>query len=360
MKKSTDPIILAVALALLALIVALLAYMFPSLSDITGVRSLEPVGERAAIIKPDDIQDRLSVWNPSLWKEPSRHHRLFHSDEYLFYASEYPNGNYIKKIGPDTRAPSGVPLSWYRKYGLDFTDPLVDREDPDNDGFSNIVEYRNDPVGVRQKTEDCDGSKSTDPLDPKSHPDYLARLRLQKFDQRAFHIRFTGYQQLNGVYVFQLHLDDVPSYNQPPLKKTGDELGFEGYVIGPFHQEFKIVVDPRTKGEVNTDVSTIELDKPEIGLKVIVPFRQVINSPESTADFIMLMPSEVDKVIKISRGKILSVPFVTGASYRVIDINEGGAKLRDTKTNQDYTIPKLENGEWDEVPQAHGAAGASH
>ena len=107
-------------------------------------------------------------------------------------------------------------LSWYQKNGLDFTNPNVDREDPDNDGFSNIVEFKNDPVGTRQKASDCDGTKSTNPRDAQDHPNYLSRLRLLKYDLRPFHIQFTGYQQLNGVYLFQLHLDDVPSYNQRP------------------------------------------------------------------------------------------------------------------------------------------------
>ena len=150
---------------------------------------------------------------------------------------------------------------WYKKYGLDFTDSNVDREDPDGDGFSNVVEFRNDPVGVRHKTSECDPHKSSDPSDGKSHPDYLARLRLQKYETRPFHILFNGYQQLNGVYVFQLHLNDVESDKQPPLLKTGDNLGFEGYVIGSFHQEFQDVVDDATKVKVRTDVSTLELDQ---------------------------------------------------------------------------------------------------
>jgi hypothetical protein len=262
-------------------------------------------------------------------------------------------GEYIKKVGPDTRSPSGVPLWWYKKYGLDFTDSNVDREDPDNDGFSNIVEFKNDPVGVRQKASDCDGSKSTNPLDAKSHPDYLARLRLLKYEPRSFHIQFKGYQQLNGVYVFQLYLNDVPSYNQPPLLKSGDKLGFEGYIVGAFQQVFKPELDPGTNLTIMTDESTLELDKPEIGLKVIVPFRKEIDSPESTADFVMLMPDDVDKVIKISRGKIFTIiPYLPDKSFLVIDANDNGATIRDTKTNQDYSILKLDPSEWDEVPQA--------
>src|ERR1700722_2663560 len=268
MSKSPEPIILAVALVLLALGAAYMAYSFPSVAAITGVTSMEPKGRRATPLKAEDIASSLALWDsPILWQEPADHHRLFDSDEYLFYPSAYPTADYIKKNDPNTRSPSGVLLWWYQKYGLDFTDPNVDREDPDNDGFSNIVEFKNDPVGVPQKASDCDGSKSTNPLDPKDHPSYLSRLRLQKYDLRHFHILFNGYNQVNGEYVFQLYLKDVESWNQPPMKKTEEKLGVEGYVVGPFHPIFKDELDPGTNLTSKVDESTLELDKPDIGLK---------------------------------------------------------------------------------------------
>jgi hypothetical protein len=160
MIKAPEPIVLAVALLLLALGCATMAYMFPSVEDITNVKTLEPTGVQAKLLKADDINSSLALWNsPVLWTEPANLSRLFQSDEYLFYPSAYPNGDYIKKIDANTRSPSGVLLSWYTKNNLDFTDPKVDREDPDNDGFSNIEEYKNDPVGVRQRAADLDGSK---------------------------------------------------------------------------------------------------------------------------------------------------------------------------------------------------------
>ena len=86
-------------------------------------------------------------------------------------------------------------------------------------------------------------------------------------------------------------------------------------------------------------------------MKVILPFRQIINSPESTADFVMLMPDDVDKVIKIARGKVFTIlPYLPDQSFLVIDANDNGATIRDTKTKQDYSIPKLDPAEWDEVP----------
>jgi hypothetical protein len=359
MKQSPEPIILTVVLALLALGADTLAYLYPSVEDITGVKTLEPVGDPAKMLKGDDIVSSLVLWNsPVLWNEPANHSRLFQSAQYLFYASAYPTGDYIKKMDPLTKSPSGVLLSWYAKYGLDFTDPNVDREDPDGDGFSNIVEYKNDPVGVRQKAVDLDGTKSSDPSNPKSHPDYLARLRLQKFETRPFHIQFKGYNQVNGEYLFQLHLNDVDSDKQPAMLKTGDDLGFEGYKVGAFHELHEDKLDPNTHLKIPTDESTLELDKPDINLKVIVPFRTEIDSPEYTADFVMLMPSEVDKVIRISRGKIFTVPYLADRSFLVLDATDTGATIRDTKTQQEYTIPKWMAdptpgiNEWDEVPVA--------
>ena len=107
--------------------------------------------------------------------------------------------------------------------------------------------------------------------------------------------------------------------------------------------------------------------KPDINLKVIVPFRKEIDSPEYTANFVMLMPTEVDKVMKVSRGKILYGSLhVTGHSFLVIEATDTGATIRDTKSKQEYTIPKLiadpndpANNEWDEVPAAAAAPATS-
>ncbi len=360
--KSIEPIILAVSLGILALGSALLAYFYPSASEITGITSLTPKGKPTQALNQQEVDASLASWNsPTLWTEPDSHARMFESDRYLFYPSEYPAGDYIRKFDKQTRTPSGVLISWYLKYGLDFTDPNVDRADPDNDGFSNLVEFKNDPEDQRLQAKDCDGTKSTNPLDPNGHPSYLARLRLQQYELKPFHMQFKGYQQLDGVNFFQIHLDDVPSDSQPKLKKTGDQLGFEGFVIGEFHQIFKMEKDPATGELVNTDESTLEIDRPDIDLKVILPFRKVINSPESTADFVMLLPTETDKVIKVTQGKIFNLnPYIPDVSYKVISAGDDGAVIRDTKTNEDHHVLKLDPKEWDEVPVAPAATTANN
>jgi hypothetical protein len=352
MKKHLEPIILTVALVVLIATAAGLALTFPSIQDITGVPSTTPTGKTPVKLKPDDLQDQLASWNTTATWADSKH-PLFMSEGFLFYPDQYPGGDYMKKVDPDVRTPSGVLISWYQKYGIDFTDSNVDREDPDNDGFSNIVEFKNEQL----KASEADGTKSTNPLDPQSHPSYLSRIRLQKYDSRPFHIQFRGYQQLAGTYEFQIFLKDVPSDGQPGLKKTGDPLGYEGYIIGPFHQKIEAKEDPATHITAQVDESTLELDKPDIDFKIQLVFRQEVDSPESTADFVMLMPSEVDNVIKVARGKLFTPPFMQGTQFLVIDANAQGAVIRDIndKSKKDINIPLLDPNEWNEVPLPAGA-----
>jgi hypothetical protein len=349
MKNSIEPIILAVALGLLALTAAGLAFTFPSAQDITGIPSTEPTGHTPIKLKAEDLQTRLADWNtPPDWVAPENNHRLFISEGFLFYPTLYPGGNYLQKNDGSARTPGGVLITWYQKYGLDFTDPNVDREDPDNDGFSNIVEFKNEVL----KAADTDGSKATNPLDPQSHPSYLSRLRLQKYESRPFHITFRGIQQLAGVDEFQIVLKDVPSYDQPGLKKTGDPLGFEGYIVGPYHQNIVSQEDPATHIVAQVDESTLELDKPDIGFKIVLTYRQEADSPESTADFVMLMPTEVDKVIKVARGKTFTPPYMAGTTFIVIDAKADGAVIRNQDSKQTVNIPLLDPNEWNEVPVA--------
>jgi len=346
MKTSPEPIILTVALALLALVAAGLAYTFPSIGDLTGVTSTAPTGHTAAPIKPDDLQARLADLSaPALWNTPDDNHRLFISEGFLFYASLYPNGNYIQKNDGTARTPGGVLISWYQKYGLNFQDPNIDRQDPDGDGFSNKTEFLNEA----SKADQYDGANSTNPLDPQSHPSYLSRLRLQKFDLRPFHIQFVGVVKLNGENLFQISLADIPPEGQPKLKRTGDPLDYEGYIVGPYVVKIVQQEDPGTHSMETVDESTLELDKPEIGFKILLPLHQIVYSPESTANFVMLMPTEVDKVIKVQRGKTFNLPF-TGTEYLVIDVATTGATIRDTKTKQDISVPKLDPAEWKDVP----------
>ncbi|MEI9999049.1 MAG: hypothetical protein WDO13_07715 [Verrucomicrobiota bacterium] len=301
MKKSPEPVILTVALVVLALGAALLAYFFPSVRDITGISSTDPTGKHAAPLKADDIAATLAVWaSPTLWQEPPSHNRLFSSDKYLFYPSTYPNGDYIKKLDPTQRSPSGVLLSWYEKYGLDFTDPNVDREDPDNDGFSNITEFKNEPIALQGPPTSTAPSRAI-PSTPRAIPSTSAAYRLQKVRTAGLPHPVQGLPAAQRRVPLPAHLKDVPEL-QPAAAQEDQRRprlpGLQAQVLPPGisgHQ------GPRNgRGRPPPMSPSWSSTGPTSTLDVPLIFRQEINSPESTADFVMLMPSEVDKVIKVS------------------------------------------------------------
>lgn len=347
MNKSPEPIILAVAIGLLALVAGGLAYIFPKVEDITNVSSTVPTGKTPQKLNEEELKSSLAPWDsPTQWQEPANGQRLFLSKGILFYPSRYPDGDYLQKDDGKATSPGGVLLSWYKKYQIDFTHPGVDRDDPDNDGFSNITEYKNGAANAK----DVDGSKSTNPIDPESHPSYFSRLRLQKYEPHPFRIEFHGVEQLGGKTVFQIFLKDMPSYQQPKLKATGDQLGFENYVVGPYTPKTEQKMNDKTHTMEEVVEDTLELDQPEIGRKVILPYRKVIDSPESTADIVMLMPSEVDKVIKVALRQTFTPPYMPSKKYLLVNVNDNGALIRDVDTKEEFTLPKLDPVEWDEVP----------
>jgi hypothetical protein len=90
---------------------------------------------------------------------------------------------------------------------------------------------------------------------------------------------FTGYQVLNGQVFFQFHFTDTPPSGQPRLKKSGDPLGFGGYTVGAFHQEFNDQIDPNIHQVVHVDVSTVEIIKIATGTKTLIPFRRMVPLP---------------------------------------------------------------------------------
>ncbi len=107
MNKSPEPIILAVALVLLALGCATLAYLFPSVEALTKVTSTEPSGDRAKPLKDSDVESSLAVWSaPVLWQIPDDHHRLSIPTSISFIPLFIPTGTISRKLVPTPVRPA--------------------------------------------------------------------------------------------------------------------------------------------------------------------------------------------------------------------------------------------------------------
>ena len=87
----------------------------------------------------------------------------------------------------------GIPDVWERRYNLNPLDKTDDTRDSDGDGFDNLAEFKGD----------------TDPNDPKSHPDLLALIRVEKIVATKLPLKFMAATLLpDGRHRCQINVQD--------------------------------------------------------------------------------------------------------------------------------------------------------
>ncbi len=94
----------------------------------------------------------------------------------------------VKEIDADTQF-DGIPLKWWRKYGLeDYKYADAGARDADGEGFTNQEEY----------------AAQTDPTDPKSHPDFINKLKFVDSNVSKFRLQWTVFDADRGSFTFKL------------------------------------------------------------------------------------------------------------------------------------------------------------
>ena len=113
----------------------------------------------------------------------------------------------------------GITDDWEIKYGMDKFKAADALYDPDDDGFSNLEEFRAD----------------TDPSDPESHPPYVVKFRFVERKDVPFPFVFNGSSKISdGRTVFQLNsIIDGKTY----FRSLGENV--EGVVLQRFVPAFE-------------------------------------------------------------------------------------------------------------------------
>jgi hypothetical protein len=241
-------------------------------------------------------QAQASLAKPASWSEAHRG-SLFVSLPYIVKDGDlvYPPESPIDLHPP-------VKNQWLIENHLDILDPDVLNQDADGDGFTNVEEFLS----------------HTDPQGKDSRPPYVAKLRMERWVREQFQFTFMAYDE--SAY----QINTVSKTGVTQFYKIGDQIAGTNFKLFKF--EPKKVTDNRTGGE--KDVSELTLKNTESNELLVLPLNTVINSPDSYAVF---KYGYDNSTLKIRKNQQFVLKPESGVEYKLIDISENEAVLKDAK-----------------------------
>ena len=197
----------------------------------------------------------------------------------------------------------GIPDKFEREHGMNPMDANDAALDMDNDGFSNIEEYR---AGTRLD-------------DANDYPSPAAKLRMIRIGSNPFKLRFQGESRLSNGMVYQLNLR---SLERTYFVRVGDEL--EGFKV----------IECVTNAPAGPTIILKQGDTliPLVKGKTREGFERV-------AELVFLIDQE--KMI-VRLGDMIKLK---DQEYKVIDIGRDGVLIRDEKTKKATEVGPLSDSE---------------
>jgi hypothetical protein len=235
--------------------------------------------------KAKDVEGALQkLHQPSQWTFSGRS-GLFVPEKHFIGADGQPATLQTTEVHPP------VPNEWIEQFGLPIADADVLEQDPDGDGFNNFDEWQG----------------KTNPTDPKSHPDYLTKLKLKSFSQEPFRLVFASrIEETFGINTIDL--------KQPTqFVKIGDTIAGTHFRVAKFTE--KSVKDRYGTDE---DASELILENTETHEQLTLVKEKVAISPESVATFVYSWRDRKEFVVKKDQG--FSLPPEGDIRYKLIDV----------------------------------------
>lgn len=299
--------LIVVAIILLACsgLVIMNSMAFPEL--FTGRNSPKPADNT---IKPYPIEpvtaSTLIVKTPASWKG---------YDGSLFISRPYvlKDGKLFDPLEGTEDLHPPIKNSWLIKYDLPYWEGDIKDQDPDGDRFSNLEEF----------------VAGTDPRDKASIPPYYTKLRLQKFISKPFRLIFTG--SPDEGQTFTINTKDLKSRTQF-LEKDQMIRDTPYKVLG---YEKKSI----TENEIEKDVSELTIENTETGQKMVLIANKEANDPTSFGEFLNLYDNSVFTVKKDDE---FTMNPEADHKYKLIDITEKEAVIKDLKFGTDHKIPPVQ------------------
>ena len=214
----------------------------------------------------------------------------------------------------------GIPDQWENTYGLDPLKADDDIKDSDGDGFNNLAEFKAD----------------TDPLDPKSHPELLGLLRVEKIEVTKLPIKFMAVTQMPNGYRIQVNVLE-PGATQPStyFVVTNQMIGKTDFKLLRYIETTERRPSPVTKTLMDFTVKKVEIGR---GGKVIT---LGLGEDVSESDYKITFVQTLDG----TRFEVAGDGGFTldGKQFRVIavDSQANSVVLRNDADKMETTVPRL-------------------
>ncbi len=199
----------------------------------------------------------------------------------------------------------GIPDEWLAGFGLDPFDVTIGDRDVDGDGFT-----------VREEFE-----AGTNPTDPGDHPSYAYKLRMLRFREIPFGLRFQGVHEITEEDVrFQLN---VVGRDRSYFIRIGESV--QGYTVVDFERRTR----PGRLGPEDGSVLTLERAD---GRQIRLEINRDLRVDERLAELIFTVD---DSIHRVREGVVLEL---MGQSYKVIDIQRDEVVIRDMKRDEEIPV----------------------
>ncbi|MEI8340275.1 MAG: Amuc_1099 family pilus-like system protein [Verrucomicrobiota bacterium] len=311
-KKHYDQFALAaVSLILLASSVLLASSAFSFKGTFANLQQTVQHNNKITGLPIDTLEKaKAESDNPTLWAPKKQAGSLFVSERYLLKDG---------KLGLLTSGTvhDPVPNDWLLDNNLDIQDPEILNQDPDQDGFSNLDEWKG----------------GTNPNDPKSHPAYVTKLRLKKFIKKPFRLKFNSYDDsIKKPEDMAFQIDTIDLKGRTQFRKIGEDIKGTKFKVTKFEHKTSV-----NSNDVEVDLSEVTVYNTEEDKSVVLVYQKVVDSPDSYALLKYLWNGDEITVKKDKTFKLKP----TDDEYKLIDISDSEALIESSK-GEKIKIPRLE------------------
>ena len=312
LKQNYEKAILGVAaLALLVcgVLVILSVQSFPE--QFAGRDSSKPKDNNIKPYPTDVlVAAAATVGKPGTWANHDG--SLLVSRPYVLKVDEAGNKTLIDPTESEIPLHPPIKNAWLISNGLPYWESDVKDQDPDEDHFSNLEEFL----------------ANTDPGDKNSVPPYYTKLKLKKFISIPFRLIFTGSPDEGTT--FTINTKDRGGRTQ--FLELGQMIEGTPYKLLTYQKKSS------TANEIEVDVSELTIENTDTKQKIVLVANKEANDPTSYGEFLYLYDNST---FKVKKDDDFTLTPEMDRKYKLIDISEAEALIKDLKSGEQYKIPPV-------------------